>query len=127
MGQSTDACIAYGFKLEAEGEDELHGLLGFDDEQLELIENGELDVNAWFEERFPGLSLERHCSSDWPMYIVAVDGTTRSASRGEPVELYPRDMVDGVTVTMDRKLTACASALDLDEPMIGWLLYSYWG
>lgn len=37
MGQSTDACIAYGFKLEAGGEAELHELLGFDDEQLELI------------------------------------------------------------------------------------------
>lgn len=127
MGQSTDAYVAYGFKLKAEGEDELHELLGFDDEQLELIEDGELDVYEWFEARFPGLSLERHCSAEYPMYIVAVADSTRSASRGEPEDLYPRDMVDKITPAMERKLRACATNLGIDQPEIGWLLYSYWG
>ena len=126
MGQSTDACIAFGFALEAEDEDELMDLLQLSPEQQQQIEDGELDLHEWFSSTWPGLVLETHCSHEYPMYIVALENTTRSASRGSPEDLYLDELGDLVTSAGRHKLAACAKAYNLSPPDFTWLLYSYW-
>lgn len=71
--------------------------------------------------------LEYHCSYEYPMYIIALKGTTRTAFRGDPVAL-PSDFTDLISEKAVTKAQEFCEEYELpafDNP--SWLLYSMWG
>jgi hypothetical protein len=81
-----------------------------------------------FEEQNPELPvvLVNYCSSEYPIYILAIPETYFEANRGYPKEFSPPNL----TITDDQKdiLINFCNDHDIefdDEP--GWYLSSYWG
>jgi len=67
-----------------------------------------------------------YCSSEYPMYILAVKRTFLSNNRGYPLTFKPEDL----TVTEEEKAALLEFCKKYDlafqgEP--GWILSSYWG
>lgn len=112
MGTSTDGILAYGVALHDYDEcgiEELPFMEGHDDfddliaQLAGLPEYGE-EGHSWDKKReaveaFP-LELVRHCSGDYPNWILAVRGTVKTARRGYPVALngsLPTIPKEGIT------------------------------
>jgi hypothetical protein len=137
MGQSTDAILVYGFEMDPA--DESPSFLG-EDGDFEDFVTDEAGVSPWR----PGMSAEEkheyftnkqviidacpvelvlHCSSDYPMYIMAIRGTQLRASRGYP------EVVKSLSVSQE-KITAAKQwcldhGIEWKEPE--WILCSDWG
>src|SRR5271170_950184 len=75
MGQSTDALLVYGVPLH-EDED-----LSYDAEDENAPKDGPRYM-AYMGKSEDGVSIVDHCSSDSPMYFVAINGVVFRASRG---------------------------------------------
>jgi len=72
------------------------------------------------------VELVRHCSGDFPMYILAVPRTVKVVSRGYPEEIKPSEMV----VTEDERqllITFCEEHNIETEEGPRWWLSSMWG
>lgn len=147
MGQSTDAILAYGFKL-GDDEETLAEIFGITDED-EAAEFGfEEFVLKLANVRFPkngnekeyelynkakGIALAAcpvdvitHCSAEYPMYFLALRGWSRKASRGYPERLATSALVDPPTDLLDAMLSFCEKhKLIWRDP--AWHLFSYWG
>ena len=70
--------------------------------------------------------LVNHCSGDYPMYILAVPGTFRSAARGSPGAFVPSEL----EVTEQQKAALIKFCKDYGIEFDGepaWYLSSYWG
>lgn len=131
MGQSTDGILVFGIPLE-EGV-ELEFLEDFDNDFEEFVdaqtgkdwkEVGFKEVEAARQEF--GITMLRHCSCDYPMYILAITGTTTTAYRGNPQKI--EKLVDVSQEQID-KLTAFAEQYgftDAFEGEPGWYLCSDW-
>lgn len=131
MGQSTDSILVYGIPLE-EGV-ELEFLEDFDGDFEDFVDNqnGMNWRDDGFKEceaarkAFP-VTLVRHCSCDYPMYILALPGTETTASRGYPQKI---EALPEISQALIDKLIAFADNYDLvdsfeGEP--GWYLCSDW-
>jgi hypothetical protein len=129
MGQSTDAHVAFGVDL---GEELPEFLEDFEDGWEDFLasisglpqygEKGHSfkDQEA-FVKAFP-VTLLFHCSYEYPMYILAVNGTDQRASRGYPHDLTPLI----VTPEQVDALKAFMAEHGIDgEPK--WLLFSMMG
>jgi len=131
MGQSTDGILVFGIPLEEGVELEF---LEEHDRDFEEFVDAQTGVN-WREAGFPaveearkafGITLVRHCSCDYPMYILALTGTETTASRGYPQKIeslrdIPQQQID--------KLIAFADSYDLTDSFDGepgWYLCSDW-
>jgi len=74
-----------------------------------------------------------HCSYDYPMYIIAVNGTESSNSRGYPTEVNPDSMVvtdEQIRVLVDFCTKYCQPQDEYTErPNMEpkWYLTSLWG
>jgi hypothetical protein len=124
MGQSTDAILLYGVPLEAES---------LDDFREERYPNKDPlpdspDFVPWLAyegKPYDGIEIVRHCSGDYPMHIVAIEGTQTTAWRGHP---KPIDVAKlAVPAGADEKLRAFVERYKLTasgEP--GWWLASDW-
>ena len=74
-----------------------------------------------------GIKLVRHCSGDYPMYILAATGTVMSASRGDPKAFNPAKMAADLEMTRgDQKLRAALAKLEVKDQEPSWLLCSMW-
>ncbi|MET9480963.1 hypothetical protein [Streptomyces sp. NPDC006638] len=120
MGQSTDAILAYGFALP----DEVPYEVEWDDDYEGFEEEAEKRLKA---AGITGVHITSHCSHDYPMYLLTT--SSRTAWRGSPVIVDPRDMVaapgaDG----WDDKLRAGMTLLGLtsEQSAPGWILCSDW-
>ena len=141
MGQSTDAILVFGIDFGEEPEHEFFAMLRDEDEDGDIIEafdtfvNRELGIPGQGDDDYPGykaaeemrgkypVTLVRHCSCDYPMYILAIPGTHVSASRGYPQTIDPDDM-DIPRKKMDAFLNWCEKhGIDDDG---AWLLCSDW-
>jgi len=148
MGTSTNAMLMYGYDLgggdgpwKLEGVDEYDGLerpwLGEDDDFEEAAMKvllatvgyvapdeyvaGEYQRKADAEQRL-GLTVEYHCSGDYPMYVLSAK--TYTAHRGDC------DVVDfTIDSEWNERLARGLEALGLKptQPEPCWLLASYWG
>lgn len=83
MGLSTDAILFYGFSLE---EDEQYEYEGEFDERDHDCYLGRLCDEMW-NKPIHGCVLGTHCSCEYPIYYVAIQGTQTVAWRGYPKEL----------------------------------------
>ena len=133
MGQSTDAYLVYGIPVadEYEGSDniEINGeeieistmlvrLAGHDPDKIGYLEQSAI-------EKASPLGMVRHCSDDYPMFILGIKETYQSASRGELAEIDP-EIFRGDTDAWNQQLHKFADHFGLEcEPK--WYLVSYWG
>ena len=150
MGQSTDAQICYGIQVEDDAElpwDEydgdieewwLHKVCGYTNPFEMFDDNGNwigrkefpqdkqdeyFQSRREFEATHPlPILLVRHCSGDYPMYIVALESTYLMARRGYPRELE-LNFYDGNDDTL---VEFCR---EFNIPTVGktaWWLTSMW-
>lgn len=115
MGVSTDGILVFGCDM-GEGEDleedSPFGLLVKEDDDCDLPDDAPVEV-------------VRHCSYDYPMYILAVRGTKKRASRGYLQEIDPASFViDGEKIAA-AKAFAEARGIEWKDPK--WFLCSLWG
>lgn len=142
MGTSTNATVAFGIDLgeelpEAWRKDEEEG--GFEWAVLAAADSGvpppSGDYNGndpawpayWAAQRkavadFP-VTLVTHCSGDYPMYFLAINGTEVTASRGTPVKL-DQQVVSRASVEAMQQF-CLKHGIDWQEP--AWHIFSYWG
>ena len=119
MGTSTNAYLTFGIDL------------GESVDWMELADSLLGEDHGWDEDREPeeildqlGLCLKRHCSYEYPMFIVSTTDAL-TAWRGQPTKV---DLDKLPTATADQlaALKRVAEAAGIkDEP--AWLLYSLWG
>jgi hypothetical protein len=144
MGVSTNALIAFGFDLGEELPEKMQELFiggdGFDFDKVVVIDTGifapaeeysdatkEVYSEHWAavreaRERFP-ITIEEHCSGDYPMFFLAIARTVQSARRGCP-EVMRKQEITEQQITELRNF--CVRwGIDWQEP--DWYLFSYWG
>lgn len=153
MGVSTDGIICYGIKFDEEYgfpwndddidiEDWWRVVSGFApsveiyDEQGGYINGTRPDgsvidryyeeLRKWDKENPLPVQEVNYCSGDYPLYILAIPGTVKRASRGFPEAfrpeelLFPEDARQALIDFCDKY------SIDYeDEPQ--WYLASYWG
>ena len=91
-------------------------------------------INKYYEEEdlwmkdhpFPFEEVN-YCSSDTPMYILAIPGTTLTASRGYPAMFNPTTSLFGMERQTQRLLDFCEKYNIKYTKGPGWFLSSYWG
>ncbi len=155
MGQSTNGCICFGIKCEESAEfpwdvhdDGIDGwwlrdVCGYSPPFQMFDDHGEWigGEKAWpvekrneywdhhneFSKAHPlPIELENYCSSECPMYIIAVKDSVSTAWRGEPVE------IDAETIKVpDKDIQTlrdfAKNYLDMTDTEPKWYLYSYLG
>jgi hypothetical protein len=154
MGMSTDAILAYGYDLGGTEGWNLEGLgeygelpelpwLNDDEDDFQsaaerhlLATIGEFTETDWRADGYHdrenaakarlGVQFVSHCSSDYPMYVLATKSTT--AWRGSPKLFAPTDL-GAVPPDWDEKLRAALTALGITptQEQAQWVLCSDWG
>lgn len=150
MGMSTDATISYGVMLDEDYEfpwadfDDIDNwwasirgykppfeLFDADGNYLNGVEPSDGKVSEYFAHRrewetlnpLP-VDLVNYCSGDYEMYILAVPGSTTTASRG-----YPKDVTDAdLSMIPEGTETLRQFCEEFGFPSeFKWWLSSYWG
>lgn len=134
MGVSTDGILVFGFEIGEEGDEP--DFLAEHNGDFEEFLHSVSGLPRWgepghsfaafreFEKGFP-IELVSHCSYEYPMYILAVNGTKKKASRGYPEVISPEELI-----ISDEKIEAFKKfcddyGIEWQEPK--WLLCSMWG
>lgn len=134
MGVSTDAILCYGFSLDTE-EGELpvflSGDIEFDNFVAQLYDlsmpscphkSGDKEWREYFEKKSElmkqvGIDIVRHCSDGYPMYILAIKESVKTARRGQTVELAQSVSVN--TEWREKLMAFCKKAnLEFQEPQL---------
>lgn len=135
MGVSTDGIVAFGFDLGEELPASFRTYLGSEDDDDEEyfdwdafvehhlgLQNEEDPARKAGREGF-SVDLVTHCSYDYPMYFLAVNGTEVSARRGYPKKL---DLADVTAAKIQAMREFCEQmGIEWQEP--SWHLMSIWG
>lgn len=116
MGQSTDALLMYGIRLTDEAD------LEYDEEADEGSAAARL---AWSGDDVDGVTIESHCSGEYPMYIIAIKATVIRAWLGHPKDIDPAKLV--AQSEWADKLQAFVLKYKLPtEGQMGWIMASNW-
>lgn len=132
MGVSTDGEICYGiifedeyefpWDIDHEGDPEMWWI----SEILKLTYNGYHEKKAILKDNPLPFELVNYCSGEYPMYILAVPGTVKRASRGNPTSFTLDELK--VDEAASNKLVEFCKEHDLTgDSEIGWILSSYMG
>jgi hypothetical protein len=70
------------------------------------------------------VDIVSHCSGEYPMYIVAIRGTERTANRGSPEVIDPASLAVPAEKIEAAKAWCEAHRIEWQEPH--WLLCSMW-
>lgn len=115
MGTSTDAILVYGIPI---AEDTI-APAGDDEETPASGPQYLLDYNVE-----NGITITKHCSYDFPMYILSISDTVSRAYRGSPLPMRFRK----TKPEWRTKLRAYAKKHKLEtDGKPGWYLCSMWG
>jgi len=121
MGTSTDAILAFGVQLKDDAVREAADLDNMDAED-ELAQK----LYELRQESANGLEIIRHCRDAYPMYFLAISGTQRCASRGEPERIEALPVITEEQMdTLTRFIEEYCIQDKLKGP-IGWWLFSDW-
>lgn len=154
MGQSTNAQLCYGIAFDEDTEFPWHAeqfdgeieqwwreLLGYkpsfelfneDGDWLDGVMPPNEQIEAYFAERkkfdkdHPALPVEvvPHCSCEYPMYILAVPGTLKTAYRGSLTIVVPGNLWVSPDA-VDALIAFCnAHGIEVSQPE--WYLSSMW-
>lgn len=125
MGVSTDGILVFGIDL---GEELPEFLEEFEDTWWDFTDSisGETDYKkrSAFRDKFP-VDLVRYCSYEYPMYILAVNGTETTVSRGYVEEIDPQQLTVEAEKIAALKNFCEEYGIEYSEPK--WLLCSMWG
>ena len=72
-----------------------------------------------------GIDLVYHCSSDYPMHILAIRESVHNASRGNPEKLGKE--IKGQPKEWDARLKAFCKRVGIEYEDPEWILCSDWG
>lgn len=132
MGVSSDGEISYGIVFEEGYEFPWDADYDGDPEEwwiskvLQLIYKDYAEMHAILKDNPLPFQLVNYCSGEYPMYILAVPGTLKSAYRGSP-KSFTLDELQ-VDEEASKKLIAFCEEYGLEgESEIGWTLSSYMG
>ncbi|MEV4939590.1 hypothetical protein [Streptomyces zaomyceticus] len=125
MGVSTDAILAYGYELQEFEPDDM--------EWIEEDEDGYTDLDESLAKRLreagvTGVGFTRHCSVDYPMYILTTYERTSwrgSVGKVDAHELVARPPSEGWDAKLDTALRVLGLTSPQDRP--SWLIVSNWG
>lgn len=146
MGQSTDALLMYGFEI-GDSED---GPMFWEDEpdeddapEWETFVAAKLGVphpGDYSEDKLPefqvyweakrqviaelGVEIERHCSGDYPIYVLTVKDSVSRAWRGDAKTF---DVLPIAEPDWDQQLRSFCELVGIEPKKPTWLLASYWG
>lgn len=138
MGQSTDGQLAYGFIFEDgyefpwdtepfDGDEKewWRTVQGFDAAKGYPAE-GWLDYQKEFDAAHPcPVKVVNYCSGEYPMYMLAIPSSVRSARRGYPERI---ESLPDISEAEQDAFEAFISKYNLKpEGESGWFLSSYWG
>lgn len=144
MSVSTDANLAFGYNIgetynhefdwynEEEGDFAsqaeyylLAKIIGFTEKWNPDSKHGYWERKRQAEEKL-GLTIDTHCSCDYPMYALVIPESIYVASRGNPIKI---DHVDSNIIPInwhDRVVKGMeVLGIEPDGPP-SWLLYSAW-
>lgn len=133
MGVSTNGILVFGIQLpEEETPDFLEDFDGDFDSFLNSLsglpkwreEGHDFEKDRAFRESFP-VDLLSHCSYDYPMFILAVRGTEKTAYRGDPKIIDPSSLV--VSPDKIEELRKFCDEYDIEWEEPKWYLCSMWG
>lgn len=134
MGQSTDAYLFYGVCFDVEGEGDIYKADGYCDDEDE-DDDVDVDVESW-EYRYRRLTgddpsnaaceIGVHCSNDYRMPFIAIQNTTRIASRGYPEIINGLPFDDSWPAQVEEFCRKMGIVAKPDGPP-GWRLASWWG
>lgn len=135
MSRSTNGELCYGIIFEDGYEfpwdDREKGYCGDHDEWyiaevLKMIFESYSDRFDYMKTNPMPFEVLNYCSGEYPMYILAVRGTVKTARRGDPVTFDPKDLVVDEEA-VDKFLEFCKEHELVGESPIGWHLTSYEG
>lgn len=140
MGVSTDAIIAFGFDLGEDLPDAWAEIEEFDFDELRADELGlqkpehrdyKKDWPEYWKKKTAILpthaaDLIYHCSGEYPMHFLAVNGTNIRASRGSP-EALPSDLMTSLAPKKIAALREFCQRHNIEWQEPAWYLFSYWG
>jgi hypothetical protein len=149
MGQSTDAILCWGIEVTEDDEgvpwDEAAEEAGFDEggadeEYLALVLCGLApyrgDNDAALREYWKAkrealkacdIELVRHCSYDYPMYVLAIAASKVKANRGYPQTITKAHIDQAEADTWQAKLTDACEKLGVEPQSGQWILCSMLG
>ena len=130
MGVSSDGLLWYGVDL-GDGEDDLSEHLeaiinGPDEDADDYDEDADFygDGREWLAEHgLTGVEFVQHCSYDYPMYGLAITGTSVRAPRGYPKQVDLKGAPDPAPILAAMR----ALEVPVNEDAIGWHLGSLYG
>lgn len=125
MGVSTDGILAFGIDF---GEELPEFLADFEDVWWDYTDSisGETDYKKRSEFRDNHIAdLVMYCSYEYPMYILAINGTKTEVSRGYTEEIDPSDLRIPQEKIDAFKAFCEENGVEWQEPK--WLLASMWG
>lgn len=119
MGTSTDAILAYGFKVEESWSPLAEDVE--DNGEPSMYKSVEL-YNICYRGKSGDVTLVQHCSDECPMWLLVLTSSVLKANRGYPIP------VDRLSDYKDVRLIEFAKQHSIPiEGKAGWLLCSYWG
>ena len=72
------------------------------------------------------VEIVNYCAGDYPMYILAVPSTIKTANRGDPTKFNPSELSVS-DAGRDALLKFCADHGILHDEEPAWMISSYWG
>ena len=112
---STNAYLAYGIQLE---DGSLASMGGWNKPE------GSPSNLAYTGNENNGIKILRHCSSEFPEFIVCLASSVHLATRGYP-QVIPADLMSGSSDSRIMDYCKEHGLKTVGEP--SWLLFSYWG
>lgn len=132
MGISSDGEICYGIVFEDGYEFPWDVDHDGDPEEwwiskvLQLIYKDYDEMHAILKDNPLPFELVNYCSCEYPMYILAVPGTLKSAYKGSP-KSFTLDELKVDEEASNKLITFCEEHGLTGESAIGWVLSSYMG
>lgn len=121
MGVSTDAILAYGIELPEDFVERY-------DEEMHTKETNLLGWMAYMGKAVDGCQLVTHQSDEFPMHVLAFEGSAIEASRGNPQKIAPPELISLAERSVaNKKLREFCDKHGVPWSEPAWLLFSYWG
>lgn len=131
MAVSTEGILVFGFQVGSEDEppewlmDEDGNMMDFDDFVCGPYSSGEdYAIRSAAMKACPA-DTTLFCSYDYPMLILAVNGTEKRVYRGDAVEIDPASLMVEPARVAAFKLWCEQKSIAYEEPK--WWLVSMWG
>ena len=105
-----------------------------DEEYMDGVKPHQDQIDNWYKARREFLDenpmpfdLVNYCSSEYPLYILAIPNIMLNANRGYPEIIDPEFFNKGYDVAKNKLIDFCKTYFPDVELKLEWYLSSYWG